>query len=133
MLRYKIAGAESVVHFPVNGADATRSNLDAYRRHFRIDVLNDHLVIYVNSVKRFDLKANAVPLLNYYFELIAGTTDDTKAFQAHFRDAVYRNHITTPEVYPSKIGGSITLSDTTPSELIFTVIVTGKQIGRAHV
>lgn len=125
MLRYKIAGAESVVHFPVNGADATRSNLDAYRRHFRIDVLNDHLVIYVNSVKRFDLKANAVPLLNYYFELIAGTTDDTKAFQAHFRDAVYRNHITTPEVYPAKTGGSITLSDTTPSELIFTDEISG--------
>lgn len=125
MLRYKIAGAESVVHFPVNGADATRSNLDAYRRHFRIDVLNDHLVIYVNSVKRFDLKANAVPLLNYYFELIAGTTDDTKAFQAHFRDVVYRNHITTPEVYPAKTGGSITLSDTTPSELIFTDEISG--------
>jgi len=88
MLRYKIAGAESVVHFPVNGTDATRSNLDAYRRHFRIDVLNDHLVIYVNSVKRFDLKANAVPMLNYYFELIARTTDDTKAFQEHFRDTV---------------------------------------------
>ena len=125
MLRYKIAGAESVVHFPVNGADATRSNLDAYRRHFRIDVLNDHLVIYVNSVKRFDLKANAVPMLNYYFELIAGTTDDTKAFQAHFRDVVYRNHITTPEVYPAKIGGSVTLSNTTPSELIFADEISG--------
>ena len=125
MLRYKITGAESVVHFPVNGADATRSNLDAYRRHFRIDVLNDHLVIYVNSVKRFDLKANAVPMLNYYFELIAGTTDDTKAFQAHFRDVVYRNHITTPEVYPAKIGGSVTLSNTTPSELIFADEISG--------
>ena len=125
MLRYKVAGAESVVHFPVNGADTTRSNLDAYRRHFRIDVLNDHLVIYVNSIKRFDLKANAVPMLNYYFELIAGTTDDTKAFQAHFRDVVYRNHITTPEVYPAKIGGSVTLSNTTPSELIFADEISG--------
>ena len=83
MLRYMIDGAENVVHFIVNGADVTRSNLDAYRRHFRIDVLNDHLVIYVNGVKRFDLKTSATtPTINYYFELVAGTTDDTKAFQA---------------------------------------------------
>ncbi|MFA5739384.1 MAG: hypothetical protein WC902_11420, partial [Bacteroidales bacterium] len=126
MLRYMIDGAENVVHFIVNGADVTRSNLDAYRRHFRIDVLNDHLVIYVNGVKRFDLKTSATtPTINYYFELVAGTTDDTKAFQAHFRDVIYRNSITSPEVFPAKIGGSITLSNTTPTELIFADEISG--------
>lgn len=126
MLRYKIAGTESVVHFPVHGNDAVRSDLDALRRKFRIDVLSDHLVIYVNGVKRFDIKtATAVPMLNYYFELIAGTTDDTKAFEAHFRDATYRNVITTPDVYPAKESGSITLSDTTPVELVFADEISG--------
>jgi len=127
MLRYKIAGAESVTHFPINGADAIRSNLDSVRRRFRIDVLNDHLVIYVNGVKRFDIKTDATaPMLNYYFELVAGTTDDTKAFEAHFRDATYRNGIVTPaEVYPAKVSGSITLSDTTPSELLFADEISG--------
>ncbi len=127
MLRYKIAGAESVTHFPINGADATRSNLDSVRRRFRIDVLNDHLVIYVNGVKRFDIKTDATaPMLNYYFELVAGTTDDTKAFEAHFRDATYRNGIVTPaEVYPAKVSGSITLSDTTASELLFADEISG--------
>jgi hypothetical protein len=65
-------------------------------------------------------------MLNYYFELVAGTTDDTKAFEAHFRDATYRNGIVTPaEVYPAKVSGSITLSDTTPSELLFADEISG--------
>lgn len=126
MLRYNIAGSESVVHFPVNGVDATRSNLDSLRRKFRIDVLNDHLVIYVNGIKRFDIKTDAAtPMLNYYFELVAGTTDDTKAFEVHFRDATYQNSISIPDTYPAKLGGSITLSDTTPYELIFTDEISG--------
>ena len=126
MLRYNIAGSESVVHFPVNGVDATRSNLDSLRRKFRIDVLNDHLVIYVNGIKRFDIKTDAAtPMLNYYFELVAGTTDDTKAFEVHFKDATYQNSISIPDTYPAKLGGSITLSDTTPYELIFTDEISG--------
>lgn len=126
MLRYKIAGSESVVHFPVHADDAVRSNLDTMRRKYRIDVLNDHLVIYVNGIKRHDLKTSAaVPMLNYYFELLAGTTDDTKAFEVHFRDVVCRNGIMTPESYPGRVNGLITISDTTPVEITFEDEISG--------
>ncbi len=126
MFRYKIAGAENVVHFPVHGEDMTRSNLDSHRRRYRIDVLNDHLVIYVNGVKRFDMKTNAAtPMLNYYFELVAGTTDNTKAFEVHFRDVECRNGIVSPDTYPARISGTIILSNTNPVDLLFADEISG--------
>lgn len=126
MLRYKIAGTENVAHFPVHAEDAVRSNLDTLRRKYRIDVLNDHLVIYVNGIKRFDIKTDAsVPMLNYYFELVAGTTDNTKAFEVHFRDVVFRNEIISPDSYPARINGSVTLNNTTPVEMLFEDKISG--------
>lgn len=126
MLRYMIAGSETVVHFPVYADDAVRSNLDSMLRKYRIDVLNDHLVIYVNGIKRYDIKTSATaPMINYYFELVAGTTDNTKAFEVHFRDIVCRNGIVPPEQYPARTSGSITLSNTTPVELTFKDEISG--------
>lgn len=63
MLRYNIAGSESVVR-AVSSVDAA-SNL-VRCAEFKIDVLNDHLVIYVssNGIKRFDIKTDAAtPML----------------------------------------------------------------------
>ncbi len=125
MLRYKVAGTENVVHFPVHGADTTRSNLDAYRRHFRIDVLNDHLVIYVNSNKRIRSKGKRSSDAELLLRIDRWNNRRYQGFSGAFSGRGIRNHITTPEVYPAKIGGSVTLSNTTPSELIFEDEISG--------
>lgn len=126
MLRYKIDGAESVAHFLTEGHDVTRSPLDTLWRRFRIDMLNNHVVVYVNGIKRYDIPTSStIDMLNYYFELVAGTTDDTKASEVRFATVSYRHGIEAPSSYPARIAGKVTLSNTTPSEIVFSDIISG--------
>lgn len=95
--------------------------VDDIVRRLQITVLENHILVYVNGNLAQDIEFNdpARDIVDYVFQLIAGTTDTTDILDIRYSNIKISNIVTEPKWYPNRFKGVLSLADTTPVELTF--------------
>lgn len=95
--------------------------VDDIVRRVRLTVLENHVVAYVNGVYMYDLEFTDATrfLVDYVFQLVAGTTDTTDILDIRFSQIKISNKVEDPAPYPAMFKGTLSLANTTPVILAF--------------